>query len=285
MNFRFYLFAILTSSLILLPISVIKLITRYSAKANALEKVKQDLHLFGFFYQVYKQPKATYEVLKSVNRYMPGSPIYMVSSNGYHYDPLARRYSNIYYVYEEQNFDPPQAIGNLTIWFDRVKKAALWCNCSYLIFLEDDVVFRKPLENKPPMHDAGGVPGHLWCYHWADKLPIEEVSNWSYSSYGMCGGSYVKVESFLQAYTNISWKRIEKLSSYWDAIGKFNDVTIAALLMDQGFILHPWDQLTELNTRSYNETAAIAHKNKQFYDKNLTSEDGFICLEQNQSEG
>jgi hypothetical protein len=131
---------------------------------------------------------------------MPESPLYLIGSGGYHYDPLVARFggkNTIHYSYEDSNIVLPKG-GNLTAWFDRIQAAALlWCNCTYLVILEDDVAIRKPLI-QPPEHDVGGVQRHLWSYHWPEALKGDfSAVNWSYESYGTCGGgSYVRVEAF-----------------------------------------------------------------------------------------
>ena len=239
-------------------------------------------HAYGFVYQVYKQPKAVLEIVKSVDEYMPGAPIYMVSSGGYHYDPLAERYPNIHFVYDNYNVNLHRGRGNLTVWFDRIKAAALWCNCSYLVLLEDDSILQKPLTDPPP-HDAGGVLAHLWISPWPEQLQSTfGASNWSYQSHGMCGGSYIKVSSFLTAYANMNWTRIGTMHEVMDGIGRKNDITIAVMFMDQGYTLKPWEQLTE-NGKYYNANASIVHQSKMYYNVALSKEDGKVVVEASES--
>lgn len=240
---------------------------------------KEAEHLFGFFYQVYKQPKSTLEVVKSVHEHMSTAPIYMVSSGGYHYDPLVERYPQIGYHYSDQNVNLFAADGDLRVWFDRVQEAAQWCNCSYLVFLEDDVHIYRAMTT--PQDDAGGVQAHKWASSWPDVLQIEfdPKKKWSYQSNGMCGGSYVRVSAFLKAYRNMNWNRIRRMQKAMDGIGKFNDVTLAVLMMDSGYILRPWQELSEIGNAYYNESASIVHQYKKYYNQPLGQLDGAVVVE------
>lgn len=249
--------------------------------ASKVSPVVGDTSLFGFYLQVYKQPKATLEVVKSLFQHMPASPLYLVGSSGYHYDPLVARFGGnrtIHYTYEDINIALPKG-GNLTAWFDRIQAAALWCNCTYLVILEDDISIRKPLI-QPPEHDVGGVQGHLWSSHWPTALKGNfSTVNWSYESYGTCGGSYVRVEAFLDAYQHINWTKIREMQRYHKIINKFNDATLAVVMMDRGYTLRPWKDLSERGNRWHDETTPLVHQVKQYYNQPLTEQDGPVISE------
>jgi hypothetical protein len=247
-----------------------------SARGRLVNRdASKDTFLFGFFLQAHKQPKATLEVVRSVKAHMPEAPLYLVSSAGYHYGPLASRFPNIHYTYDPRNVNLPQGNAKeLPAWFERIQAAAMWCNCTYLVLLEDDVLMRKALDAAPD-HDLGGVTAHLWTRHWPGSL-LEEFNgtNWSYESHGMCGGSYVRTSAFLDAYRNVDWERIGEMGKHWNAIGRFNDVTMAVVMMDRGYALRPWKDLTERGKPSYDENASLVHQMKQYYDIPLTEADG-----------
>ena len=123
---------------------------------------KQSIHLFGFFLNEYKEPKATLEVVKSVAAFTPGSPMYVVGTGGFHYEPLAERFDAMHFVYDETNVDLTSgtvAMDAIDLYLRRVKEAALYCNCSYLVLMEPDVLLRGPIR-EAPAHDAGGVADH-----------------------------------------------------------------------------------------------------------------------------
>jgi hypothetical protein len=236
-----------------------------------------DGSLFGFYVQAHKQPKATLEVVKSIKKHMPSAPVYLLSSAGYHFDPLEQRFFNLRFVYDPENVNLPKGTGNLTHWFDRVKAAALWCNCSYLVIMEEDTILRSPLVNQPP-YDAGGVQTLGWP--WSDELKRKypAVGNWSHIAYGMCGGSYVRVEAYLDAYAKTNWTRIQAMGEVMKVIGRYNDATLAVVMMDQGYILKPWKDLTEVQSNGQipDPEAPLLHQFKHFYKQPLTEEDGVV---------
>jgi lipopolysaccharide biosynthesis glycosyltransferase len=241
--------------------------------------------LFGFYLQAHKQAKATFEVVKSIKTHMPSAPLYLLSSAGLHFDPLQQRFENLRFVYDSENIDLPKGVGNLTRFFERIKKAALWCNCSYLVLMEDDTYLHKPLTQRPP-HDAGGVTAHLWSWKWSDALKgnFSGVSEWSYESSGMCGGSYIRVEAFLDAYCRTNWTRIQEMNQVMTSIGRYNDVTLAVILMDQGYILRPWRDLTQISGRRRKNpddpNAPLVHRFKNYYNQPLSEQDGPVISDQ-----
>lgn len=237
---------------------------------------KKNNCMFGFYMQAHKQPKATLEVLTSIRSHMPDAPIYLLSSAGYHYDPLVERFSILKYVYDKENVEIPKGQGNLTRWFSRLEAAAQWCPCEYLVIMEDDVLLRFPL-NRRPKHDAGGSSGGTpWSVELVEKFPI--VANWSHTRYGLCGGSYIRVEAYLDAWKRTNWSRLVEMGEFMPGISTFNDMTLGAIMMDAGYSLRPWDQFTEGN-RKRQQLAPLKHREKQYYNVLLTKEDGLVVLE------
>jgi len=250
------------------------------------QQQQEDPFLWGFFYQSYRQPKATLEVIKSVRRHMPTAPIYMVSSDGYQYQPLADRFPpNFAFSYSPTNSNPKGgSVGGVRLYTERLAAAAEWCNCSYLVVLEDDVVLQKPLLVAPP-HDAGGAPAHKWTRNWTKPFRARYAQNWSYHSHGLCGGSYVKARSYLDAYRRTSWDRLQEMGRVFRGVGTGSDITLAVILMDAGYTVRPWDGVyAEIRVFKYRYPAdelahaTILHQNKSWYNRAPTPEDGEIFL-------
>lgn len=232
--------------------------------------------LFGWYLDVYKQPKATLEVVKSIAHHMPDTPIYMLSSGGYHFDPLAARYSEtLTYEYssEEQDVRLGFKKRNVKHWFQRIATAAAWCNCDYLVLMQEDTLVRKALKKAPP-HDAGGTTAH--------QRPPGVYKKSSHEPYGMGGGSYVRVEAFLDAYSKTNWARMEAMSSTVKQSKRFNDGALAMIMMEAGYTLLPWGDLTQQSgqRKRSNPNAAIVHNFKDFYGQPLSEEDGLVVTEQ-----
>ena len=273
-------------------------------------KKSPERSLFGFFYQAHTRPKATLEVIKSFQKHMPAAPIYLLSSGGYHYDPLVKRFPNLNFVYDDFNINLHGEGGQLDRWFNWLKTAALWCNCEYLVLLEDDTILLEPLVDKPE-HDAGGTQTSYEYFHWPEVIETQFGTNFSYFGYGMCGGSYVsyhrpmfweyvaygsvanflgmqvRVEAFLDAYSQLNWTRVFAMreASDW-RIGMISDITLALIMMDAGYVLKPWKDHGTLE-RLESNTTKILHKQKYFYKKRLSPNDGRVIsdnLDRNESD-
>lgn len=55
----------------------------HSAKSY-VPNITNRINRFDLYYQAYKQPKASLEVVRSARKFMPTSPFYNLSSAGYH---------------------------------------------------------------------------------------------------------------------------------------------------------------------------------------------------------
>jgi len=97
----------------------------------------------------------------------------------------------------------------------------------------------------------------------------------------LAAGSYVRSAAFLDAYEHISWPKIEKMLEYKpQLIGAYVDITLGVVMMDRGYILHPWDQMTPLEGGTYHiADAPLVHGNKSYYFVALTQDDGKVIVE------
>jgi hypothetical protein len=235
--------------------------------------------MYGFFYQCYKRPRATLEVISRASTYMHGSPIYLVSSGGYHYEPLAERFKDVHFVYDDENVNLHGEGGKLDRWFSWIKAAALWCNCEYLVILEDDVHLKKPITERPP-YDAGGITSPKSGFQWPASLTKQFGTNFSHHGYGMCGGSYLRVDAFLEAHARLNWTRVFEMRSASDErFGMISDMTLALVMMDSGYYLKPWDQLSQKYWKGSAE-AALMHNEKGYYKAKLDRFSGKVISDQ-----
>jgi hypothetical protein len=145
--------------------------------------------MYRFFYQCYKRPRATLEVIKSTSMHMRGSPIYLISSGGYHYDPLPEGFEDVHFVYDDVNVDLHEEGGKLDRWFSWIKAAALWCNYESLVLLEDDVYIKRPLTERPP-YDAGGINALKRDFQWPKALTEQFGTNFSHMA-TECAGVHI----------------------------------------------------------------------------------------------
>jgi hypothetical protein len=268
-------------------------------------------HDYGFYFQVFRSPKATLEVLRGVRAHFPTSPIYMVADKGgLDFTAMAQRF-NCRFSMATRRFSKhngPESgehqSEDVRIWFDRLTRAAEYCNSTYLINLEDDIeVGRRPKELPP--NDAGGVdlprviqmiegsdteaeiapPGFFANLQFNEQIMGSIGQQWSYRSWGMCGGSYVRTAAFLQIMRDPGWwERVVAMKLLDIRVGVFDDVTLGAVMMNYSYTLLPWDEShNQIGSREEDayyaqvglKTPAFTHGDKQFFKMDLASSDGF----------
>jgi len=109
---------------------------------------------FGAYFQCYKNPLSTQVCLDSFRSYYPDADIVLVSDNGYDYSEMAKQYKctyihcnkNLVYIHREMN-DYSHISHGLSL-MDRIVAALKYIKEDYFMWLEDDVVINKPVNDK-----------------------------------------------------------------------------------------------------------------------------------------
>jgi hypothetical protein len=247
---------------------------------------------YGFYYQVFQEPKSTLVITRNIRNAFPAeTPLFMLSDQGFDFSPLACEYNFTFEMAKRKcNVKDPQSNGCLRLWLERLKRAAQRCNCEYLIVLESDSIVEHMPKTTPP-HDAGGVASVRMFGEpamWTQELMSDRASNWSYSGNGMCGGSYVRTEAFLNVMNTSHWYAdIEEMHKLDKRIGLVSDATLAALMMNAGYTLQPWDDVQQtpssqedddyLNEHGLKDPA-IWHNQKRHYGERLNATDGDVYV-------
>mmetsp|Transcript_17855 Transcript_17855/g.23368 ORF Transcript_17855/g.23368 Transcript_17855/m.23368 type:complete len:305 (+) Transcript_17855:280-1194(+) len=240
----------------------------------------QKRYTWGFFLQAFKHPKATLEVVKSVRKFYPDEYFFLVSDHGYDFKPLSERFSLNYEAGKQKVSSQGAHSGRefTARYMRRILHAALHCDCDYMVILEDDNQMLRKIRTIPK-YDAGGVTAHLWTRVWSSELKKSYgAGDWSYESHGMCGGSYVKTSSYIEALSNHEWeKRLVDMGKYMPRLDIKTDLAIASIMMSYGYELHPWvEELSQPGKPNQNPDPAIIHNTKKWYNVLLTPEDGKV---------
>lgn len=155
--------------------------------------------MIGSYLQIFNDNPQPEKVLFNFRKIYPDSPIYLVSDAGADFSELAKKY-NCFYEHAEINtgiyyFN----LEKIKIWLKRFKNCFEYCKgCEYILYLEDDVLVRKPFEM-----DGKEIYGVM-----AEKIPtpfIEYFQNkykvkFNSHVYGTCGGAVFKRQVFLDMY-------------------------------------------------------------------------------------
>ena len=225
-----------------------------------------------FFYQCYKQKKATDNVLNNVRKYFKNNPIYLICDNGDDMRDLAQKY-NCIYSYEKRLCNNSKNFTNWTPeiclnWLNRILKVAEDCKKKYIINLEDDVICYNKIK-KIPKGDINGIFDCKWAPNKFRNSFLKYLKRKNvkikYKYYGSCGGFIMKTDSFINVMKNTNVYLLKKLNKYDKRIGTTSDCSITALFLINNFTYEPWEDLkSKWDGRNITEYA-FYHPDKSLY--------------------
>ena len=94
----------------------------------------------GAFYQCWKHPAATIQVIRQFRTFYPDATIYLVSDNGYDYTELAKQYNCIYeHSTLSANCALFSSIDQVRVWLERLTRAINEIKEDWCMLLEDDL--------------------------------------------------------------------------------------------------------------------------------------------------
>ena len=228
----------------------------------------------GFYYQVYKQPKATLEALKDIRKFFPQAPVYLVSDYGYDYSVMAKRYNC---AYEHSDLSVGRCEGckdihNVYPWLERIDRAIEYCQTPWMIKMEDDVSIRNKI-TRIPTCAAAGTSGR-----WNPQLSKQFIAacekksgvKVKYNYYGMCGGSIFKSKKFKEGRQRDGYD-VEECHRLDKRTATYGDAILTAFFYMNGMRFFPWRDLSEPWDKC--KDAAFHHPCKKYYNKKLTAEE------------
>jgi hypothetical protein len=172
---------------------------------------------------------------------------------------------------------------DVRIWFERLVRAEKYVDSKFMILLEDDTSVDNYPAKEPPFDAGGVDLGRDVEYHNIDGVLTPVVTNgydpytqeyspkeasqteqrpmpgvcytsklrkrategnWGYVGWGMTGGSYLRTASFMKIMNDPKWwDRCKEMEELDDRVAVFDDATLAAIIMDYGQKLRPWDEV------------------------------------------
>ena len=248
------------------------------------------MQTIGAYFQCYKNPRATYETLKSFRTFYPNSTIVLLSDNGYDYTNMAKYFSCIY-IHQTENI--PYAIRLDTDPIDRSNVSYYTTFCTkedfvqkvnnlikritdvftlftedYIIMLEDDICVNNIITHTFK-YDLNGYCPNTFQKRCIDKLSekyniLDNTKTYVFSGHG---GSVYNKNSLLKCLENkeiiddilINWEKY-----YFDEL--CFDLFFSLLLTINGKIIG------EYNGHNDSSGAIIQHQYKLWYGKELPEE-------------
>jgi hypothetical protein len=129
---------------------------------------------FGAYYQVYKNPYATYKCLESFRKLYPSNTIVLASDNGYDYNKMAKHFNciyihydeNLWLIYEDTEDIKKGSNGRQLEWINkllhRLSNGFKMIKEDYFIWLEDDVSVNNIINDELNCDINGYNPNAYW---------------------------------------------------------------------------------------------------------------------------
>ena len=232
----------------------------------------------GAFFQCYKNPFATFNVLLNYRKSYPEETIILVSDNGYNYEKMAL-YFNAIYFHENENCltQKDYNIIEMKIFINRYKRLLPLIKENYFMLLEDDVIVNKPYTE--PFN--GTINGN--CINYISKKTFESLLCYN----GPCidrvytghGGSIFNKEEFLKLLNND--EIIDCILNNWknQFLGPYinGDIFFCILAYVSGYTIHKLSQ--HKDGMIYLNTANVVHQYKIYYNIKLPDKLQYLVRE------
>jgi hypothetical protein len=228
-------------------------------------------------YQVYNEPRATFETLRFFRRHFPDTPIRLISDNGQNFSKIAEHF-NCDYVHEAED-----AVLHVSpCEFKSLRHAVLQIHrgldaarsfvppAEWMLILEDDVLTRGPIKHPPP----APISGPCTCEFSAPLVEYIRAKHphlpWIFG-YSGCGGTVLHIPSFLDAVDKPDTEllaTIEKGNQLDGRVAKYGDALLTYLMLDAGYSNGPaWLDQSETSQGRGLPDAAFDHQFKVFYGR------------------
>jgi hypothetical protein len=73
--------------------------------------------------------------------------------------------------------------------------------------------------------------------------------------------------------------KMREMQRYLKIINKLKDATLAVMMMDRGYTLGPWKDISERGNLWHDETTPLVHQVKKYYNQRVTEQDGPVIVE------
>lgn len=218
------------------------------------------------YFQVFNQPRATYEALKAFRPAYMNVPISLVSDGGGDFSKIAEHFGCSYTFDKEPVFVGARPNMGLptdehrTRWFNRLLDACK-PDTDWLLLLEDDVLTRGPIKHFPPAPMAGPC---FCCFTDALKLSLlERHKDLAIFGYSGCGGTILSIPALRKAIDNRpDFDAAGKLDS---RVALHSDAMLTYLFLYNGFENKPWLDFSETCCGIGLPDAAFEHQYKRWY--------------------
>ncbi len=265
----------------------------YKNQPTYMPKKYLDIKI-GFYGLFSFQPQAWYEVLKSIRKFYPDSPIVLINDGNdvYDYEEMAKEFNCIYIKKDIRiclHWPDPEGAYEFLL---RTKEACDILKTDWIIHLHPDVICQDKISKFPNAHLAGvscgsnsGKSNNMFneiVINYIRKYqPDVEINGW-----GWCGGSIMYIPAFYIVYDSIfihkkfNIKKIDEdlgqnllLHTSSSGYTSNEDVLMSLLFNLNGFVYRIWLDNAEFHRGNdgLTDAGAFLHGVKTHYSFNNNS--------------
>lgn len=225
----------------------------------------------GAVFQCFRMRKATQYALVHYRKFLPDSPLLLISDGGEDFSDLAAAHGCLYEyrpnIYGNADIGYAYDAARTLEWWARQKSAVDKCGTDYILIMEDDVLVIDKVVIETDFHLNGPNCGQPIT----PEMVVDMVtcSGVPATNYGMCGGSIYNAKTFNAIYDDViadikqNHDRLYKTSGY--RLLGYPDANMVYHFGKRGFRFEPSPWLAEIQRGERREGKSILHQYKDQY--------------------
>lgn len=228
------------------------------------------------YFQCYKSPYATVEVIRHFRKAYPDSTVYLLSDNGYDYSELAKEYNCIYEhstIVHGGGFPTFKRHEDILLFLWRMKRAFDSMKEEWMIILEDDVKVFAALDESKFIATMNGTRDGNFMYksEWMDEIRKQNPTVEDQPLYSGWGGTVLNVPFFKKALATDFYTPIHDLWVNKNARLYVTDLALSFVCFLNGGTTGPLAEHRE--NGDYNPTAKVVNFDKSWCKMPLEGDD------------
>ena len=227
------------------------------------------------YFQCYKSPCATVEVIRHFRKAYPDSTVYLLSDNGYDYSELAKEYNCIYEhsTIVHGGYPTFNRHEDVLLFMWRFKRALDHIKEEWIMLLEDDVKVFAALDESKFLATMNGTRAGNFMYksEWMDEIRKQNPTVEDQPLYSGWGGTVLNVPFFRKALATDFYTPIHDLWVNKNARLYVTDLALSFVCFLNGGTTGPLAEHRE--NGDYNPTAKVVNFDKSWCKMPLEGDD------------
>jgi hypothetical protein len=221
------------------------------------------------YMQVYRNPRATFEALRSFRSFYRREPITVVSDGGEDFSEICNAVGARFIHSKTTTTTQRMTLPGVYEYLARIYAHCQAVDSKWVVLFEDDVRTVRTVRDFP-LTDCAGPRFNIYHQNLT-KVLVEKFGSMPFG-YGMCGGSVFNRQVFIDCYE--ANRSLEPYVSLDERVSSWSDLPLTLLFQINGRSYSVWSEVSEIfhPTHPIIRDAAFDHAYKYWYDKPFTVE-------------